>query len=65
MTTLKETYLLQMRVACANMEHANQCAARDMARGEWQCDWSVPFQESLHEFNEALACLKTIPDWQD
>ncbi len=54
---LKQIYLLEMRKACAGMEHANQCAARDTARGEWQSNWSEYYHEEEKVFNEAAAKL--------
>jgi hypothetical protein len=66
MDTLKQVYLLQMRQACASMDHANQCASMDTAKcGEWRCDWNAAYSAAAREFEDALACLKTIPDWQN
>jgi hypothetical protein len=54
----EQLYLLQMRKACSEMEHANQCAARDSARGEWTLDWSAVYWQAQSEFNDAEARLR-------
>jgi len=56
--SLKQLYFLKMRKACSDMEHANQCAARDTARGEWQCNWSEMHSDAAREFADAEAMLR-------
>ncbi len=66
MNAIKQVYLLQMRQACAAMEHANQCAARETQHGDgWTCDWNADFRRAGEEFEVILSFLKTIPNWQE
>jgi hypothetical protein len=56
--TLKQLYLLKMRKACCEMEHANQLAARDTQRGEWMANWTEYHDGAKAEFDDAESCLR-------
>lgn len=60
-TTRREVYLLDMREALANMEHANRCAARDEMRGAWSCDWSAALREAGRDYQKARELLLALP----
>lgn len=48
-----EKELLEMRRACAIIEHLNLSAAREENLGGWQSDWAAAIREEELKYNDA------------
>ncbi len=51
-------------MACAQIEHANQCAAHESSRGGWLCNWTEGVAIAKSNFDEAEAALRALPNWE-